>query len=89
MLVRCGGKFSLKTALMIGIDMVSILQYYHFKNYIYSNINPRHIMLGKGENFGKLYIIDLSKSNRYRDTQFQEHVPEPMDKGGEMRLINM
>lgn len=71
MMNRCGGKFSLKTALMIGVDLTSILQYYHFKNYVYNNTNPRHVMLGRGEKYSKLYIIDLSKSLRYRDAQFQ------------------
>lgn len=59
---------------MLGIDLVSILQYYHFKSYVFNNINLRHIMIGEGENYGKFYIIDLSKSNRYQDSQFQEHV---------------
>ena len=75
--------------MMIGIDLVSILQYYHFKNYVYNNLNPKHIMLGRGENYGKLYIIDYSKSNRYRDSQYQEHVSEPAERNSEMRFNNM
>ena len=52
LLIRCGGKFSLKTALMVAMEMTEVLQYFHFKSYIYNNINPKHIMLGKGENYG-------------------------------------
>lgn len=74
---------------MLTGDLLSILQYYHFKNYVYNNISPRHIMMGQGSNYGKFYLVDLSKSNRYKESQFQEHVGEPVEQGWEMRLYNM
>jgi hypothetical protein len=47
LLNQCDGKFSLKTAVMMGIELVSILQYFHFKYFIYNNLHPQHIMIGK------------------------------------------
>lgn len=49
--------------------MVSILQYYHFKHSIYSNLSPKHTMIGKGEKCDNFFIVDYSRSNRYRDSQ--------------------
>ena len=69
----CGGKFTLKTAMMLAIELVSILQYYHFKSYVYNNLCLKHILLGKGQNYGKIYIVDYSKSSKYKDMHSQEH----------------
>lgn len=44
----CGGKLSLKSALMVGLELLTIFQYFHFKFFIYNNLNPKHVMLGKG-----------------------------------------
>jgi serine/threonine protein kinase len=71
----CGGKFSLKTAMMVGMELTEILQYYHFKSHIYNNLHPRHIMVGKGEHFGNIYIIDFNKSSKFRDPVMSEHIP--------------
>ena len=48
LMTRCGGNFSLKTAMMLGMELTEILQYFHFKSYVYNNINTKHIMLGSG-----------------------------------------
>ena len=42
---RCGNKFSQKTVLMLGQQLVSILQYFHFKNFIHNQVKPSNIML--------------------------------------------
>ncbi len=44
----CGGTFTLKTALMLGQEIISILQYFHFKNFVHNQVRPNNIMLGPG-----------------------------------------
>jgi hypothetical protein len=70
-MAKCEGKFTLKTTLMIAKELLTILQYIHFKHFVYSNICPKHILIGKGENYGKFYLVDYSKTNRFRDANTQ------------------
>lgn len=37
-------------------------------------------MIGSGEKYGKLFIVDYSNSIRYRDAQTLEHIAENIDK---------
>ena len=48
LLKLCNNKFTKKTILMLGEDLMSILQYFHFKNFVHSQINPKNILLGAG-----------------------------------------
>ncbi len=73
-LSKCSGKFSLKTTLMLGFELISIFQYYHFKNFVFNNLSPRHLMMGKGERYGKIFIVDYSKSSKFKDLQTLEHI---------------
>ena len=73
---KCGNKFSLKTSLLFGIEAISILQYYHFKNFLHCGLRPEHFMIGSGSKFTKTYLVDYSASIRYRDSQTLEHIGE-------------
>lgn len=58
---------------MIAKEVLSMLQYFHFKHFCYNNLNAKHVMIGKGENYGNFYFIDFSKTSRYMDSNSQEH----------------
>lgn len=73
-MIRCGGKLSLKTSLLFGIEAISILQYYHFKNFLHCGLRPEHFMIGSGSKYTKTFIVDYSSSIRYRDNQTLEHI---------------
>ncbi len=73
---KCGGKFSLKTTLLLGIEIISILQYYHFKNFLHCGLRPEHIMIGAGSKYTKIFLVDYSTSIRFRDNQTLEHISE-------------
>ncbi len=85
LLNRCGGKFTMKTAYMLGIELIDILQYYHFKSFVNNNISVKHLMLGSGDNYDKLFIIDLSNSSKYQDVSTMEHIVEINDKKNDYR----
>jgi serine/threonine protein kinase len=88
LLKRCSGKFSLKTSLLLGIEIISILQYFHFKNFIHCGIRPEHLMIGSGNKFINIFIVDYATSIKYRDNQTLEHINEE-DKRSNERYFNM
>lgn len=54
---------------MLGQEIISILQYFHFKNFVHNQINPKNFLLGAGEKQGKLYIVDFGGASRFKDSQ--------------------
>jgi serine/threonine protein kinase len=87
LLTLCGGKFSLKTILMLGQEIVSILQYFHFKNFTHNQLMPRNFLLGPGEKQGKLFIVDYGAASRFKDSQTLEHIRD--DRRVDPRCINL
>lgn len=45
---RCKGKLTAKTSLMVASELIPILQYFHYKFFVFNNLNPRHILSGMG-----------------------------------------
>jgi serine/threonine protein kinase len=72
---NCKRKFSLKTVLMLGDQLISILQYYHFKNYVHRAIRPSNFLMGLGKKNHKVFMIDYTTTKRYRDIKSLEHNP--------------
>lgn len=60
---------------MIGDQVIGILQYYHFKNYVYRSVKPTNFMIGLGKKNHKIFMIDYSTTKRYRDARTLEHIP--------------
>jgi serine/threonine protein kinase len=54
---------------MLGQEIISILQYFHFKNFIHNQLKPSNIMLGPGEKQGKTFLVDYSGAVRFKDAQ--------------------
>lgn len=71
---KCAGRFSLKTVLMIGIETLNILQYYHFKGLVHRGVCPSNFAIGFGKKNSKIYIIDYSSTVRYRNLKTQTHI---------------
>lgn len=61
-------KFSIKTALLLGIQIVAVLEKIHIKGIIHRDLKPENIMLGKEQENGKVYLVDYGISKIYRDT---------------------
>ena len=74
---------------MLGVEIISILQYFHFKNFIHNGLNLHHLLLGGGSKFGKFYLVDYSNASRYRDAQTLEHIEENTAKKTEKRTTNL
>lgn len=58
-------RFSLKTTLMLGIQMISRLEFLHSAGYIHRDLKPDNFLLGLGDQKNRIYLIDFGLSSRY------------------------
>ena len=61
--------FSLKTTLMIGIQICDHLEHIHRKKYIHRDLKPENFVVGLNENKRYIYILDYGLSKRYKNDQ--------------------
>ena len=73
--VRCGGKFSLKTVLMLANEMISAIQYIHNKRFLHRDIKPENFVIGRGKNSKKIYLIDFGLCSKYTTGSQNDHIP--------------
>ena len=70
----CERKFTLKTVLMLADQLISNIEYIHFKNYIHRNIKPENFLIGLGKKSHKIFTIDFALSRIFRDPKSFEHM---------------
>lgn len=70
----CERKFTLKTVLMLADQLISNIEYIHFKNYIHRNIKPENFLIGIGKKSHKIYTVDFALAKLYKDPKTCEHV---------------
>ena len=59
------GKFSIRTILLLGEQLVEILKNVHSRGVIHRDIKPENIILGRGQNYRNIYLIDYGISKRF------------------------
>jgi len=70
-----GRKFSLKTTLMLGDQMVARIQFVHERHYLHRDVKPDNFLMGITRRSHHVYIIDLGLSKKYRDPKTARHIP--------------
>lgn len=76
---NCAGKFSLKTTLMIGIQILDLLRRLHSCNYVHRDIKPDNFLVGVGPEKSDIFIIDFGLAKRYKSVN-NVHIAENSDK---------
>ena len=71
----CKRKFSLKTVLMLGDQMVQRLEYMHNNHFIHRDMKPDNFLVGVGKKQQLLYMIDYGLAKRYREPKTGDHIP--------------
>jgi serine/threonine protein kinase len=71
----CAKNFSLKTILMITIQMIERLKHVHDNHYIHRDIKPENFLIGKETTEKTIYLLDFGLAKRYRDEYTHIHIP--------------
>jgi len=61
------GEFSLKTTLLVAIQIIDRLEYVHSCGILYRDIKPHNFLMGLGEHSSRVYIVDFGLAKRYLD----------------------
>lgn len=78
---RCGGRFSLKTVLMIADQVLQRLEDLHSRGVVHRDIKPENFTVGRGSTAGTIHAIDLGLANDYRDPETGRHISLRKDVG--------
>ncbi|XP_037710013.1 casein kinase I [Drosophila subpulchrella] len=70
----CQRRFSLKTVLMLAVQMMERLEFLHSHRYLHRDIKPENFVMGRGETSHRLYLIDFGLAIKYWDMVEDEHV---------------
>ena len=68
-------KFSLMTVLMLADQLITRIQYVHFKKYIHRSIKPENLAIGLEKDRNTIFMIDFGSAKRYEDPQTNKHIP--------------
>lgn len=74
MLTLCNRRLSMKTALMLGDQLITRLEYVHSKSIIHRDVKPDNFLVGLGKKT-QLFVIDFGLAKKYRDSRTQQHIP--------------
>jgi len=61
----CGRKFSLKTTLMIAIQILNRIESLHNAGYVHRDIKPDNFLIGMGKNKSRIYLIDMGLAKKF------------------------
>lgn len=56
---RAGGRLTLKTVLMVALQVLERIELLHEKGYVHGDIQPTNFVIGTGKLKHKIYLVDL------------------------------
>ena len=70
----CRRKFSLKTVLMLAIQMLQRIEFIHQCGFLHRDIKPDNFLIGVGQQQHIIYVIDFGLAKRYKDPRTGRHI---------------
>lgn len=58
-------EFDLKTVIMLGCQMIDVLEYIHKKNFIHRDMKPDNFLMGTGNRKKQVFLCDFGLSKKY------------------------
>ena len=80
LLAICGGSFSLKTTLMLALQMLDRIENFHNTGLIHRDIKPENFVMGSTYNIKSLYMIDFGIAKLLKNSE-GEHINYCTGKG--------
>mmetsp|Transcript_29071 Transcript_29071/g.69921 ORF Transcript_29071/g.69921 Transcript_29071/m.69921 type:complete len:369 (+) Transcript_29071:203-1309(+) len=71
----CNRRFSLKTVLMVGEQMLTRIEYVHSKCFLHRDVKPDNFLMGINRKSHQVYLIDFGLSKRFMDPKNGQHIP--------------
>ncbi len=72
--VKCGRKFSMKTILMLAIQLLDRVEHQHANHFLHRDIKPDNFLMGRAEHKHTVFIIDMGLSKRFENPETLEHI---------------
>eukprot|EP00164_Ancoracysta_twista_P008291 GFYU01011942.1.p1 GENE.GFYU01011942.1~~GFYU01011942.1.p1 ORF type:complete len:345 (-),score=58.54 GFYU01011942.1:73-1107(-) len=70
----CGRRFSLKTTCLLGMQMMTRLEWMHNAGYLHRDVKPENFVMGLGKQSETVFIVDFGLAKRWKDPQSQQHI---------------
>ena len=70
----CSRRFTMKTVLMLAEQMINRLEHVHTQNLIHRDIKPDNFLMGTGQQWKNLFLIDFGLAKKYRDSRTGQHI---------------
>jgi len=66
---KCNRVFSLKTTLMIGLQIFDLIEHLHKCNYIHRDLKPENFLIGINNNRYYIYMIDFGLAKPFKNNE--------------------
>ena len=75
---RCGRRFSLKTVLVIWVQLLKRFEDIHSRGFLHRDIKPENFVVGVKEQRNMIYVIDYGLSKKFLSKG--QHIPYKVGK---------